>query len=225
MKGDKLIEIFKLGNVVVPIYLFKNYRKFSDKLDEFMFLIYLYNLGNNIIFDPSRFSNDLGYSISEVMGYITALSNKKLIAVSVVNNENGVMEEIILLDGFYNSLSNITVSDVNSVSRVDNSNIFEIIEKEFGRTISPFEYEIIKAWLEANIGEDLIKDALKEASFSGVNNLRYIDKILYEWGKQGIKTSEDLLKSKKKFNKKSNEEIDSDIDMDMVDWKWYDDEE
>ncbi len=225
MKGDKLIEIFKLGNIVVPIYLFKNYKKFSLELDQFIFLIYLYNLGNHIVFDPSKFSNDLGFSLSEVMSYIGILSDNNLIKVDVINNDKGVMEEVIVMDNFYNKLSNITAQEVNSVSKVDNSNIFELIEKEFGRTISPFEYEIIKAWLESNITEELIKEALKEASFSGVSNLRYIDKILYEWGKLGIKNSEDLIKNKNKHKKKNTDEIDSDIDMDIVDWKWYDDEE
>ena len=49
--------------------------------------------------------------------------------------------------------------------------------------LSPMEYEIIKAWLDNDMSEELIKEALKEATFNGVSNLRYIDKILYEWGK------------------------------------------
>ena len=37
-----------------------------------------------------------------------------------------------------------------------------------------------------DISEDLIKDALKEAILSGVTNFKYIDKIVYEWSKNGI---------------------------------------
>ena len=40
--------------------------------------------------------------------------------------------------------------------------------------------------------EELILGALKEATYNGVNNLRYIDKIIYEWNKKGFKNMEDV---------------------------------
>ena len=83
------------------------------------------------------------------------------------------------------------------------------------------EYEIIKAWLNNNISEELIREALKEAVFNGVSNLRYIDKILYEWGKLGIKTKEDVEKNRKKHNSKKNKEK---VDID-IDWNWFDEGE
>ena len=59
------------------------------------------------------------------------------------------------------------------------------------------EYEIIKAWLE-DYDEETIKLAVKEASFNGVSNLRYIDKILHEWQKKGIKNEQDIINDRKK---------------------------
>ena len=87
----------------------------------------------------------------------------------------------------------------------------------------PIEYEIIKAWLDSNISEELITEALKEATFNGVSNLRYIDKILYEWGKKGIKTKEDVEKNKQKRN--SSRSKTDDLDLDIMDWNWFEDEE
>ena len=46
--------------------------------------------------------------------------------------------------------------------------------------------------------------ALKEAVYNGVTNLRYIDKILYEWKKKGIKSKEDIEKERANFKKKSS---------------------
>ena len=114
----------------------------------------------------------------------------------------------------------VTVSG-NAFSK---SSIFETIEKEFGRTLSSMEVEIIKAWLDSNISEELIREALKEAVFNGVSNLRYIDKILYDWGKAGIKTVEDVEKRRKNRNKDRNKEEDTDI-SDIVDWNWFDEDE
>ena len=85
------------------------------------------------------------------------------------------------------------------------------------------EYEIIKAWLDNNINEAVITEAVREATFNGVSNLRYIDKILFEWGKKGITTVKDVEKMRKKREQKEEKEID--IDMDLVDWNWFDEDE
>ncbi len=94
-------------------------------------------------------------------------------------------------------------------------NIHEIVEKEFNRLLSPMEHEIIDEWQESyNI--DLIKEAIKEASLNGVNNLRYIDKILYDWSKQGIKSPSEIKKEIK------NDEV---ATIYNCDWLNEDDEE
>ena len=107
------------------------------------------------------------------------------------------------MDELYNKLALLLSADKKEVA---DTNIFDLFEKEFGRTLSSMEYEIIGAWLEANFTEELITLALKEAIYNGVTNLRYIDKILYEWQKKGIKTKEDVTKQREKFTKKEKKE-------------------
>lgn len=224
MKSSKLIEIFKQGNMVIPIYFLQHYKEFKLNMEEFIFLMYLYNLGNKFLFDPGKFSEDLNLKLTDVMNYISILTDKHFIRVEVLKNEKGLMEEVVILDEFYNKLSLITIDEVNNTSNSDSSSIFEIIEKEFGRTLSPIEYEIIKAWLDNGMSEELIKEAIKEATLNNVSNLRYIDKILYEWGKAGIKTRDDVEKNRKKRNDNHNQQVE-DIDMDIVDWNWFDEDE
>ena len=222
MKNSKLIDIFKNGNIVIPLYLLKNYKKLNIELDEFVFLMYLYNLGDSFLFDPNKFSNELGVDISTIMNYVSNLSDKNLIRLDASKNDKGVMEEVLLLDGFYNKLSLLTIEEVSNTNNTD-SDIFETIEKEFGRTLSPTEFEIIKAWLEGNTSEDLIKAALKEAVYNGVSNLRYIDKILYEWNRKGINSIEDLEKMKNTHKEKVEKDVE--IDTEIFDWNWLDEED
>lgn len=224
MKGDKIVDILKSGNIVIPIYLLKNYKKLNIKLEEFIFLMYLYNKGNNRVFDPSLFSLEIGSDLEEIMSMVSSLTDKNYIKVEVRKNDKGLMEDVISLDDFYSKLSLLVVDEANKQDSKD-SNVFDMIEKEFGRTLSPIEYEIIKAWLDSHISEELIKEALKEATFNGVSNLRYIDKILYEWGKKGIKSKKDVLENKKHRNEKIEEKESKKIDLDIMDWDWFDDEE
>ena len=224
MKSAKLIDIFRQGHIVIPLFLLQHYKELKLEINEFIFLMYLYSLSNKFVFDPLKFSAELNLTTKDVMNYIGILSDKNFISVDVMKNEKGLMEEVVLLDNFYKKLSLITMDEVNQVSRSENSNIFEIVEKEFGRTLSPIEYEIIKAWLDNGMDEELIKEAIKEATYNGVSNLRYIDKILYEWGKNGIKTVSDVVDNRKK-RAKAREKETSDVDIDeIVDWDWFDDE-
>ncbi len=223
MNNLKLTNLFKDGLMVVPIYLLKNYKNMQLELNEFIFLMYLYHKGNNTIFNPSAFAKEINMDLEEVMDIISRLSDKKYINVEVEKNDHGLMEEIIKLDDFYNKISLMLLDDINK-DEVDSS-IFEIIEKEFGRTLSPIEYEIIKTWLDNNYNEDLIKEAVKEATFNGVSNLRYIDKILYEWSKKGINTKEAVLEHKKQRNAKMEEKENKKIDLEIMDWNWFEDEE
>ena len=226
MKSSKLIEIFKQGNMVIPLYLLQHFKDLKLKLEEFIFLMYLYNLGDNFIFDPTKFGNDLNMSLVEVMSLIEVLTDKKFIRVESKKNDKGIMEEFIIMDDFYSKLTMITIDEVNKETNdASKSDIFEVIQKEFGRTISPIEFEIIKAWIESGINESVIKEAVKEATFNGVSNLRYIDKILYEWGKLGVKTVEDVEKNRMKRNNTNKNQVNEDVDMDVIEWNWFDDDE
>ena len=226
MKSSKLVEMFRDGNIIIPIYIYKKYKSFNINLDEFIFLMYLCSKGNGLVFDPANFSKELNMKLEEIMEITSNLSDKNLLKVEVIKSEKKIMEEIIKLDDFYNKLSLVAIDDINSSKESDKTNIFEIIEKEFGRTLSPIEFEIIQAWIDNGISEEIIVEALKEATFNGVSNLRYIDKILYEWGKAGVKTKEDVEKRKLKRNKRiEKEEENTDIDLDIMEWDWFDEEE
>ena len=80
----------------------------------------------------------------------------------------------------------------SSLNDQEHSDIYKVIETELGRTLSPIEYETIARWLNASVSEELIKEALKEAVLNGVRNLKYIDKIIYEWTKKGYKKASDV---------------------------------
>ena len=229
MKSSKLIELFKDGNLVIPIYLLKNYKKFKLDLNEFIFLMYLYNQGDRFLFNPNLFATQLNIELSEVMQLTNDLTDKGLVCVEALENDKGVMEDIVVLEDFYQKLKLMVVEDINidESKKKDDSTIYEVIEKEFGRTLSSIEYEIIRAWLDQNYSEELIREALKEAVLNGVSNLKYMDKILYEWEKNGIKTVKDVDRHRKKRQAAigKNKEVDSDIDLDSLEWDWFDADE
>ena len=69
----------------------------------------------------------------------------------------------------------------------DRMNLIEIFEEQFGRPLTPMELDIIKEWINQGFEEDMILKALKEAVKSQVLTLRYIDGILNNWQRNGMK--------------------------------------
>lgn len=218
MKNQKILDMLKSKSIVVPLYLYKLYPKLNIELEEFIFLMYLYNQGEKILFAPHVIQEDLGLDIKKIMLMISSLTDKKLIDLEVVKNDKNIMEEYVSLNNLYQKISLLIMEEINHSEEVDTS-IFAVIEQEFARTLSPIEYEIVKAWLDSGISNELIKEALKEATFNGVSNLRYIDKILYEWGKKGIKTPNDVDKNREEHKQKKNDKLE------VFEYNWLEDDE
>ena len=126
----------------------------------------------------------------------------------------GLKEEYISLELLYDKIVNIYL-DLKEETN-ENADIYSAFEKELGRTLSPMEYEIIKGWVMDKFSDELIILALKEAVYNGVNNLRYIDKVLYGWRKKNIKNKQDIIKDKEKFKNRQKENIE------VFDYNWLD---
>ena len=210
---DKIEQIIKNKDVVIPSLLFYNYRKLNMSAEELVLVSYLIN--SDTFFNPKKISEELSIPLGELMEELDHLKELDLVKIEL-QKINNVRVEVINMDGFYNKLIGLLM---NEPEEKKSTAIFDIFEKEFGRTLSPMEYEIINAWQDSNIEEETILLALKEAVYNGVSNLRYIDKILSEWAKKGIKTSDDLEKSRKQF-KTTQKEVDNNLDYD-----WLNDEE
>ena len=189
----KILELLKHGHILIPMALLQNYKKLKLTDKELIILIYL--LGTNE-FDPEKISKDLSIKLPDVLKLIDNLTSKDMLKISVKSGK--VCEEYINLDEMYNKL---VMSMINDKKEAPKTTIYDKFEKEFGRTLSPMEYEIIGAWLDSNYTEYLIELALKEAVYNGVSNLRYIDKILSEWHKKGIKTKNDIKKERENREK------------------------
>jgi DNA replication protein len=79
-------------------------------------------------------------------------------------------------------------------------NLFQLFEQEFGRPLSPMEYETINGWLDQDgYAEELIRFALKESVFAGKLHFRYIDRILLEWSRNRVTNVEEAKIHAQKF--------------------------
>ena len=213
----KLEKAIGDGNIVIPLYILKSFKKLNLTMEEFIFLMYLYNKQDKIDFNPEKIAKDMNIDIMEVMGYISVLSDKGYLTLDVIK-DNNILEEVINLSNFYEKISYLLM-DKEEIEN-GNNDLFKYIEKELGRTISSTEIEIINGWLSNNIDASLIKEAVKIALNDGVYSLKYIDKIVFDFKNRGIRTKEDINKM---YQNQNDNNVNTDIEID--DWNWLDDEE
>jgi len=207
-----IIEILSDKKLVVSTLIFNAIKSFDLTLNEFMVLIYFDNdLHKN--FDLSTIAQNLTLTEAETFEAFNGLLMKKLIDMTTKKDLEGRITESISLKNLYDLVGQDVVTKGKEVEKID---IYKIFETEFSRPISSMEYEIINAWLSNGTSEELIIGALKEAVYNGVNNFRYIDKIIYEWGKKGFKTMADVNShlTKRKTEKEESKEL---FDYDWLD--------
>lgn len=216
--NEVVISTLKEKPILIPNVLFKHYKKLNITEEELVLLICIIKEGDKIVYDPNFFTEEIGMEKYKAMQLITDLAEKGTIEIKVENNKSNKKEEYIYLNPLYNKLLNILIDLQLGSNPIVDSNIFAAFETELGRTLSAMEIEIIREWLHNGITEELIKEALKEAILNNVRNLKYIDRILFNWRSKGFKTKEDILKDKKNYRKptKKVEQI--------YDYNWLEDE-
>lgn len=216
--NEVVISTLKEKPIIIPRVLFKYYKKLNITEEELILLICIIEKGDKIIYDPNFFTEEIDMDKYKAMQLITDLAEKGTIEIKVENNKSNKKEEYIYLNPLYNKLLNLLIDLELGTNPTIDSNIFAAFETELGRTLSAMEVEIIREWLHNGITEELIKEALKEAILNNVRNLKYIDRILFNWRSKGFKTKEDVLKDKKNYRKptKKVEQI--------YDYNWLEDE-
>lgn len=167
---------FLKKDFIINTNIVKTISNLDITIKEFMLLLYFININNSL--DLKNIKDKIGLNDEDILNTYSSLLTKKLISVSLVKT-NGLSSEEINLDMFYDKLI------MNTKTEEVSTDIYSKFESEFGRVLSPIEYETINRWLSSGVKEDLILSALKEAVVSGACNLRYIDKIIYSWTKKG----------------------------------------
>ena len=130
---DDLINVN--SNLIVPSYLIKFYSYLNITDYDFIVLLYFINQKDNIPFDVSKISKNLYIEESKVLEIITSLTDKKYISIEIKKN-NGIIEEYISLELFYNKIKLLLIEnksvEKNSdiYSTFDGSDLYSTVEEK-----------------------------------------------------------------------------------------------
>jgi len=191
------IQTWESPAVTLPGGLLKHYRHLGIQDDEMMLIIQLLafrQMEQNSFPTFDELAERLACDRQEVVQRIQRLIQKGLLQIAQYQDPvSGMTTETYRLEPLFqrwrayeNGQRPSPLADLSPKS------LFAVFEEEFGRPLSPMEYEMINAWLDREgYSEALIVAALKEAVLSRKLSFRYIDRILYEWQRNGIHTPQE----------------------------------
>jgi DNA replication protein len=199
-----IIAGMKNGIVAVPYALVRCYRELKLTELEAMVLIQLIGFmekENNDFPTLDQLQSRMMAKPDLVISAIQKLMKDQFISIDEeIDNQTGIRYERYNLHQMYDKLAKIMLNDITqqqlstavaSEPASKSKDIYSIIEREFGRPLTPMELEMISGWMDADqYKEEIILTALKEAVFAGKLHFRYIDRILLDWSRNQITNAE-----------------------------------
>jgi DNA replication protein len=199
-----MMQGIKEGHLSVPNILFKFYAKLGLTDIQAMLILHIlsFQQKEDKLFPTVVELEERMYSPSDqVIRALQQLVQGGWIDISEsIEESTGIRYEWYRLEPLFDHLCSAAVQEYiqddsfNSIEwleKLDEKSLFTTFENEFGRPLSPMECESLSQWMDQDrYGEELILAALKEAVFAGKLSFRYIDRILLEWEKRGIRTPE-----------------------------------
>lgn len=212
--------------VSLPGGLLKHYRHLGIQDDEMMLVIQLLafrQMEQNSFPTFDQLADRMSCDRQEVVQRVHRLVQKGLLQIARYQDPvSGITTESYQLEPLFRRWHAYEKGLPSSASApASEKSLFAVFEEEFGRPLSPMECEFITAWLDREgYTEALVIAALKEAVLSGKLNIRYIDRILYEWQRNGIQTPQEAQAYAMRFRERQRKSV----PVDFTFYNWLEEE-
>ncbi|PYZ95323.1 DNA replication protein DnaD [Salipaludibacillus keqinensis] len=183
--------------ITLPGLLFKHYKDLGLSDMQFLILIHIrqFHQEGNQFPTPSDLIARMTNTEQECTQQLKQLLTNRFIEIVEVKGTNEKISEVISIDPLFEKLhmylNEQSQEKGQDHQKMEEGKLFQRFEEEFARPLSPMEMEMVSMWLDDDQHEShIIEAALREAVVSSRMNFRYIDRILFDWKKNGVKTIE-----------------------------------
>ncbi|PTM23915.1 DNA replication protein DnaD [Lactobacillus sp. PFC-70] len=205
------------GQTSVANYLLDHFREVGMTTDQLLVYLQLRReMDRGVQWpDADQVASRLGWTVQRVYQVLHELITQKLMTITTVTNGQGQKQDTYDFRLLAEKLSQLPVHEADIVAtetatgtttakstavteaKAARAAVFNHIEQEFGRPLSPIEMETINDWLEQDHYQpELIQLALKESVLNQVYNLKYLDRILLNWHKKHLTTAAQVQQAK-----------------------------
>ncbi|MFC0470247.1 DnaD domain-containing protein [Halalkalibacter kiskunsagensis] len=197
----------------VPTLLLKHYKELGLKENELIALLQVQSFideGDGFP-TPELLSERMTLSMNECAELLGRLIRNGFLTLDKKWDEQGILFEFFTLDPLWIRLMQLIkgeqIEKQEQLKQNQEGLLYKRFEEEFCRPLSPIEAETLSMWIDQDQhSAELITAALREAVVSGKLNFRYIDRILFEWKRNSVRTVEQARAHGEKFRKYNNQQ-------------------
>lgn len=183
------------GETTISNLLLKNYTKLGLTTDEFMLWLQLYASHQSGVDFPDLtvIAQDMGCTIEKIYASLNSLVNKEFVNLDTALDDEGKQSDRYNLLPAFEKLTILKEQERFEIEEKNDlaaqKKMLRSFEQEFGRPLSPIEYQKIGYWLnEDHYAPSLIELALQEAVLNQAYNFKYIETVLQSWEKKNIRS-------------------------------------
>lgn len=195
-------DIINAGTTSINNLILLHLQDLEMSSDEFLLYCNLKMFQEQQVFFPStqQLITNTGFSEVKIYQLVQSMIQKHFIKIDSQTVKGQKYQDYYDLSPIYQVLLGEQLNSRTSANLNDIQTLFQKIEVEFGRPLSPIEQQTIQAWIvDDHYSVPLIMLALKEAVLNQAYSLKYMDRILLNWEKNNIKTPEQLQNYNKRL--------------------------
>lgn len=202
---DFMQRYVQAGQTSVANYLLDHFREVGMTTDQLLVYLQLrrYMDQGTKFPDAAELAAHLGWDKQRVFQLLHEMIANKVMTLTTITDAQGQKQDAYDFRLLTEKLSQLAVQTTHKAEKAtvsnDRSAVFNQIETEFGRPLSPLEMESITQWLDQDhYRPELIQLALKEAVLSQAYSLKYMDRILLSWERKNLKTAVQVQREKER---------------------------
>lgn len=202
--GSFMQALFFSNTVTVPKYFLSHYAKLGLSSEEAMLIIHIFGEADSSkTLDAVNLAQRMNIELSQVEKLLARLTKQNLLSIERRwNSAEKVWYNGYNFVGLIDELAECwaieqvkqfeeeqeQVNQSQSYPDPSLERLMRVFEQELARPLTEIECNFIRDWLAAHFTEEMISEALKRGVSAGIRNFRYIDSILREWEKKGLRT-------------------------------------
>ncbi|MGM0173795.1 DnaD domain protein [Enterococcus sp. DIV0800] len=190
-----LKDYLTAGETTISNLLLQNYTKLDLTTNEFMLWLQLYSAhqAGEDFPDITVIAQNMGGTVETIYEALNNLVGKGFVTLETALDDQGRKSDRYDLLPAFEKISIIQeqqrVKKEEETTLEAQKKMLRAFEQEFGRPLSPIEYQKIGYWVEEDhYSPELIQLALQEAVLNQAYNFKYIETVLQSWEKKNIRS-------------------------------------
>lgn len=190
-----LQDYLAAGETTISNLLLQNYTKLDLNTHEFMLWLQLYAAHQSGEDFPNLtlIAKAMGSTVEQIYSLLNSLVEKEFVALETALDDNGRQSDRYNLLPAFEKLSRLEEQERFETEEKNDlaaqKKMLKSFEQEFGRPLSPIEYQKIGYWInDDHYSPGLIELALQEAVLNQAYNFKYIETVLQSWEKKNIRS-------------------------------------